>query len=162
MPARIWVGLFAVSVLVIDQLTKMIAIDNLAPFTAEPLIGDVVKLYLIYNDSAAFSMGFGITWIFTVISSLAVIGLIIYGRKIKDTSWAIMHGALIGGVAGNLFDRLFRDPGFPNGHVVDFIQIPFDFPVFNIADSAICVVAVIAVIRVMRGENLGGVPAAQK
>jgi len=66
-----------------------------------------------------------------------------------------LAGALLGGILGNLIDRITREPGFPNGHVVDFISIPFNFPIFNLADSAIVVVAVITVIRVMRGERIG-------
>jgi signal peptidase II len=60
-------------------------------------------------------------------------------------------------VVGNLIDRLIREPSFGNGHVVDFIQIPFDFPIFKLADIFIVSMATLSVIRVMRGENLGGI-----
>ena len=50
-------------------------------------------------------------------------------------------GGLLGGALGNLTDRLFRSPGFPEGHVVDFIAVP-NFPIFNVADTFItCSVA---------------------
>lgn len=68
-----------------------------------------------------------------------------------------MTGIFLGGVVGNLIDRLIREPSFGNGHVVDFIQIPFDFPIFNLADIFIVSMAILAVIRVMRGEHLGGI-----
>jgi signal peptidase II len=68
-----------------------------------------------------------------------------------------MAGIFLAGVVGNLIDRLIREPSFGNGHVVDFIQIPFNFPVFNLADIFIVSIASLAVIRVFRGENLGGV-----
>ena len=48
-----------------------------------------------------------------------------------------MAGVLLGGITGNLIDRLVREPGFGIGHVVDYIQVPFNFPIFNIADMAI-------------------------
>lgn len=67
-----------------------------------------------------------------------------------------MGGLALGGVVGNLIDRLTRDPGFPNGKVVDFIQIPFNFPIFNIADSAICVAAFLITLQVVRGVPFGG------
>ena len=53
---------------------------------------------------------------------------------------AMDSGALIGGVLGNLTDRIFREPSFLNGHVIDWIQIP-NWPVFNIADMAISTAA---------------------
>jgi signal peptidase II len=65
-------------------------------------------------------------------------------------------GGLLGGVAGNLIDRLTREPGVGIGQVVDFISIPFRFPIFNVADSFICVVAVTIVILIMRGQKIGG------
>jgi signal peptidase II len=68
----------------------------------------------------------------------------------------LLGGFALGGVGGNLIDRLFREPGFPNGHVVDFIQIPFNFPIFNIADMAISSAAFLIALRVVRGEKFGG------
>jgi signal peptidase II len=73
-----------------------------------------------------------------------------------------MAGIFLAGVVGNLIDRLIREPSFGNGHVVDFIQIPFNFPVFNLADIFIVSMAVLTVIRVFRGENLGGVAPRRK
>jgi len=58
--------------------------------------------------------------------------------------WAVGFGGLLGGVLGNLSDRIFREPRFLHGHVVDFIQIP-NWPIFNVADMAItCSGALIA------------------
>jgi len=54
-----------------------------------------------------------------------------------------------------LIDRVSKAPGFPNGQVVDFIQIPFNFPIFNIADIFICSVMAFTVIRVFRGDKIG-------
>ena len=68
-----------------------------------------------------------------------------------------MIGVFLGGVVGNLIDRLIREPSFGNGHVVDFIQIPLNFPIFNLADIFIVSMAILSVVRVMRGENLGGI-----
>lgn len=157
----LWAISIAAAVVLLDQGVKQLVIANLAPNTPTAFIGDLVKLYLIRNDSAAFSLGFGATWIFTLISSSAVVGAIWYSFKIRSQSWAILLGFLLGGIAGNLVDRLFRSPGFPNGHVVDYLQIPFGFPVFNIADIVICAVAALVVIRVVRGDNLGGIPEAE-
>jgi signal peptidase II len=58
-------------------------------------------------------------------------------------------GLLLGGILGNLTDRIFREPSFLQGHVIDWIQLP-NWPVFNIADSAIVIAAAIAMILTIR------------
>lgn len=153
-----WLYLIVALVLIaLDQLTKNIAIANLELGVSYPVMGELLSWRLIYNDSAAFSLGFGYTWILAVISSVATLGTIWFARKIVTVSWSLMAGLFLAGVVGNLIDRLIRDPGFGNGHVVDFIQIPFDFPVFNLADIFIVSAASLTVIRVFRGEHIGGV-----
>ena len=62
----------------------------------------------------------------------------------------------VGGAAGNWIDRVFKAPEFFNGHVVDFIQIPFNFPIFNLADSFLVVGVILVVIQTMRGDEIGG------
>lgn len=146
----------AVFVVLIDQLTKYLAVANLHPFESVPFIFDTIRFNLVFNDSAAFSIGGSATWVFTLLSSLATLALLWFGPKFRTTGWLILIGLALGGVVGNLIDRLFRYPGFPNGHVVDFIQIPFNFPIFNIADSAITISAAIIAMRIIRGEKLGG------
>ncbi len=138
-----------------DQLIKNLLIENLTPGYPKPFLGEIVRLNLAYNDGAAFSIGSGATWIFTILSSLAFIYLIIYSFKIETKGWAIMAGIFLGGISGNLIDRIFREPGFAIGHVVDYIQIPFNFPIFNLADVAIFCICSISVIRIMRGDQIG-------
>ena len=142
-------------VVAIDQLTKMAALEFLTPGTSKPFVGDVLKLYLIRNDSAAFSIGGGQTWIFTLLSSAATAALLWYGPRAQSRGWALIAGGLLGGVVGNLIDRITREPGFPNGHVIDFLQLPFGFPIFNVADSAIVISMSIVVVRILRGHKIG-------
>jgi len=137
-----------------DQISKAWALGALTPFQGVPFIGDVLKLYLVWNDSAAFSIGFGATWIFTIISSLAAIAIIWSLFKTRSKSWSLTLSILLAGVLGNLADRLFRDPGFPGGHVVDFLQLPFGFPVFNVADICITSSMTLVVIHIMRGNKI--------
>lgn len=139
----------------LDQFLKNYLILKLEEGAPIDFIGSLVRLNLVYNDSAAFSIGFGATWIFTIISSVAVLVLLWFSRKIETTGWAIMAGVLLGGVSGNLIDRYLREPGFAIGHVVDYIQIPLNFPIFNVADMAIFFICSISVIRVMRGDQIG-------
>jgi signal peptidase II len=147
----------ALVLITIDQFTKNLAIATLELGIDYPVLGEVLSWRLIYNDSAAFSLGFGQTWILAVIAAAATLATIWYSMRITSVSWAVMAGIFLAGVVGNLIDRLTREPSFGNGHVVDFIKIPFNFPVFNLADIFIVSMAVLTVIRVFRGENLGGV-----
>ena len=147
----------ALVLIALDQFTKNLAIASLKLGVDYPVLGEVLNWRLVYNDSAAFSLGFGQTWILAVIAAAATLATIWYARKITSVSWALMAGVFLAGVVGNLIDRLIREPSFGNGHVVDFIRIPFNFPVFNLADIFIVSMATLTVIRVFRGENLGGV-----
>jgi len=148
------IALLAIS---IDQFTKNLAIATLQPGISVPVLGDLLFWRLVFNDSAAFSLGFGYTWILAITSTVAALVTIWFSRRITSHSWQVMSGIFLGGVVGNLIDRLIREPSFGNGHVVDFIQIPFNFPVFNLADIFIVSMAILSVIRVFRGEHLGGV-----
>jgi signal peptidase II len=148
------VALIAITV---DQFTKNLAIATLELGTSYPVLGELLSWRLLYNDSAAFGLGFGYTWILAVISAAAALATIWYSRKLDSISWSLMIGVFLGGVVGNLIDRLIREPSFGNGHVVDFIQVPFNFPIFNLADTFIVSMAILSVLRVMRGENLGGI-----
>jgi signal peptidase II len=147
----------ALVAITVDQLTKNLAIATLELGTSYPVLGDLLSWRLLYNDSAAFGLGFGYTWILAVISAAAALATIWYSRKLKSISWSLMIGVFLGGVVGNLIDRLIREPSFGNGHVVDFIQVPFNFPIFNLADTFIVSMAILSVLRVMRGESLGGI-----
>ena len=147
----------ALVLITLDQFTKNLAIATLNLGVDYPVIGEVLVWRLVYNDSAAFSLGFGQTWILAVIATAAMLATIWYSMRITSRSWAFLAGVFLAGVVGNLIDRLIREPSFGNGHVVDFIKIPFNFPVFNLADIFIVSMAILAVIRVFRGENLGGV-----
>ena len=148
-------------VVTLDQLSKYLVIENLKPGQRIPVLGDLVKFVLVYNDSAAFSIGFGITWIFTILSSIAALAIMWFAGKLETIGWSVAGGLALGGVVGNLIDRIIREPGFGQGHVVDFISIPFNFPIFNVADMAIVAVAIIVVLRIMAGTPIGKAPASK-
>ena len=145
----------AAAIVAVDQLVKDLLIASLKPHESVDFIGGVVRLYLTYNDSAAFSIGYGQTWIFAIISTLASLGLLWYLPRLETRSWSVMGGVALGGMVGNLVDRLIREPGFGRGQVVDYLQIPFNFPIFNLADMAIVTVAILTVIRVLCGNKIG-------
>lgn len=139
----------------LDQLTKVLAETYLQDSSIQ-IFGDVLRFTLAYNDAAAFSLGFGQTWVLALISTIAVIALLIYGPRAKTYDWSLIAGFALGGAAGNWIDRVFREPAFFNGHVVDFIQIPFNFPIFNLADSFLVIGLSLAVIRTLLGDEIGG------
>ena len=69
---QLWMLVIAWVIIGVDQAIKNIVIDSLTPGVAQPFIGDLVKLNLLFNDSAAFSIGGGATWIFTIISNYTI------------------------------------------------------------------------------------------
>lgn len=136
-----------VVVAAIDQLVKQWMLANLEPYEPVPLIGDWFRLYLLFNPGAAFGMGQDATWVFTTIQLVFAVGVLVSSPFVKDR-WMAVGLALIGGGAlGNLIDRLFREPAFYVGHVVDYISIG-NFAVFNLADAAINVGVVVFVIGI--------------
>ena len=73
----------------------------------------------------------------------------------RHVGWAVALGLLLAGVAGNLADRLLRDPGPFRGHVVDFLALP-RWPVFNVADMCINVAGALVVVLLLRGVGVDG------
>src|SRR5690606_23209207 len=100
----------------------------------------------------------GMTIVFTIIAAGVSIAIIRTARSLRSLPWAITLGLLLGGALGNLTDRLFRAPAPFQGHVVDFIQVlpATNFPIFNIADSAIVCGGVLAVFLAWRGYQIDG------
>jgi len=146
----------AISVIVLDQVSKTLVLQFLELHTPLTVIPQVLNFTIAFNDRAAFSLGGGNTWVFTIISSAVALALLWFGPKFRNALWVTLGGLALGGVSGNLIDRLFRSPGFPNGHVIDFIQIPFNFPIFNIADMAITSASFLIALRVVVGDKFGG------
>ena len=148
--------LLAASLAAIDQFIKNLIVANFSTFERRPFIGELVQLTYVLNDSAAFSIGFGMTGIFTIISSVASLALIWFiAVRSQTLGWSLMAAILLGGVLGNLIDRFVRNPGGGMGKVVDYIQIPFNFPVFNLADICIVSMAILAALRITLGHSVG-------
>jgi signal peptidase II len=150
----------AVPVYVADQLTKAWATANLQPDQPRELIGSVLRLNLIRNSGAAFSIGTGATWILTAIACSVVVFILIFARRLGSRGWALALGLLLAGSLGNLTDRMFRTPGPGRGHVVDFLQLPH-YPIFNLADSAIVSAAILIAVLAFRGINIDGTRASK-
>ena len=141
--------------LLADQLTKLWALAALTPGEPVDLLGSALRLNLIRNPGAAFSLGDGSTWILTVISVTILVWVSVSARRVGTMSWAVALGLLLGGALGNLVDRFFRPPGPGRGHVVDFIDY-FGWFVGNVADIAIVVAAGLIMVLTLRGVPLSG------
>jgi signal peptidase II len=147
----------AVVVVTLDQVTKAIVVAKLPEGVVVPVLGNALQFLSVRNPGAAFSFAVNMTWVFSIISAAVVVAIIVYSRRIRSMWWAVVLGMLLGGALGNLSDRLFREPGFGRGHVVDFISTPWMMPaIYNVADSFICVSMVLFVLLVILGVNLDG------
>ncbi|GAB96289.1 lipoprotein signal peptidase [Kineosphaera limosa NBRC 100340] len=139
----------------LDQLTKMWALRELTPGVPRPLVGEILQLNLLFNPGAAFSLGTGVTPVFATIQAVVSLAIVVAAFRVGSAWWAVGLGLVLGGASGNLTDRLTRPPGFMHGHVVDFLQLP-NWPVFNIADSAIVTAAFLLALTAFRGIGFDG------
>lgn len=143
--------------LVADQCVKYLTIENLPLHEAVPVLGEFLQLYYVRNPGAAFSLGSEVTWIFTI--ALTVVAALIVWKAfaLRSRLWAVVLGCLLGGVLGNLTDRLFREPGFGVGHVVDMISMPWMMPaVFNVADIFVVTGMISVALLVVLGLRFDG------
>ena len=140
-------------VLLIDQGTKAWAEATLTVSERLPLIGDLLGLQLAYNPGAAFSFGEGSTWVFALVAVAATVTAIVFAFRVRRPGWAIVIGALGGAAASHAGDRLFRQPGFARGHVVDFLAYGNWF-IGNLADIVIVTAAIAgALLMISSAEN---------
>ena len=129
----------------LDFATKSWALATLDPRDPIKLIGSFLQLTLIKNSGAAFSFATGATLVLSIFACFVVAAIAYFAPKITSKGWIVVLGLALGGIIGNLSDRIFREPGFLTGHVIDWIELP-NWPVFNIADSAIVIATTIAVV----------------
>ena len=129
-----WLFVLPLAVVILDQLSKYVVVESMALGESIPIIEEVFHLTYILNPGAAFGM-FAHNRLFFIAIAVIVIGIIIWARReILASPWEVKAGCglFLGGAIGNLIDRARQ------GLVIDF----FDFriwPVFNIADIAICI-----------------------
>ena len=146
----------AVLVYAFDRVSKYLITQNLEIGQTVDFVGKVLQFHYVENSGAAFSLGSGTTWLFAIIASAVAVFIVIFARRIRSASWAVLFGLLLGGTLGNLTDRLTRGESFGNGHVVDFLQLIYFPAIFNIADSAIVCAMGLFIILTMRSVGLDG------
>lgn len=138
-----WIA--AVFVIAFDQITKELALSRLVdgPFD---VIGSL-RFRLTFNSGMAFGAGAGWGPLIGGIAIAVVAYLVRTIRRHEPGPTAVALGVLMGGAAGNLIDRLARDEGWLRGSVVDFVDLGW-FPVFNVADAAINIGALLLIVAV--------------
>lgn len=135
----------------LDYLSKSLAVAKLAGHPIN-ILGSFLKLELVYNTGAAFSLATSKTILLSGFAIIVAALIFYFATKIERTIWAVFLGLVLGGIFGNLADRIFRAPGALQGAVVDWIKIPH-WPTFNIADSAIVIgVLGVAYLRLTKQE----------
>ena len=154
---RSLVTLFAVAfgVWAADVVSKSLVVAMRADQPPLNVLGSWLRIVYTRNPGAAFSLGTGMTLVFSLVALVVVVVIVRTAPRLGSVGWAVALGGLLGGALGNLTDRLFRGPGPLRGYVVDWIQVPH-YPVFNLADSAIVCSAVLMVVLSLRGIQLDG------
>tara|TARA_Y100000768_G_scaffold320483_1_gene256297 strand:- start:2572 stop:3048 length:477 start_codon:yes stop_codon:yes gene_type:complete len=125
-------------VLLLDQITKSVAVAKLDP--SEPVeLFWTLRLNLIRNAGASFSIGENLTPVIATIAIIASITIAYLGLAEANLRIKFLFGVVFGGVLGNVIDRIFRKgDGFLSGEVVDFIDLQW-WPIFNFADVALVI-----------------------
>lgn len=117
-----------------DQAAKFLIAGNFALNESLPIIKNMLHFTYIANTGSAFGLFKDLNLILTIISFIAIFAVIYSIKNIENGSlpMKILAGMLLGGIMGNLIDRLWH------GHVIDFIDFRI-WPVFNVADSLITI-----------------------
>ncbi len=150
----------AALVFLADLATKLLVVATIDRGQNVRVLGGLVYLTQARNTGAAFSLAEGFTVVFTLIAVTVAVVIVRTARRMASTGWAVALGLVLGGALGNLADRVFRDPGFLRGGVVDFVSVFAPngevYPIFNVADSAIVCGGVLGAYLALRGVEFDG------
>lgn len=146
-PGRIAFALVAIAVFVLDHITKSLVAAQIPYGTEIPVIGHLVGLTNVRNSGAAFGVAPAFATLFLIASVVVTIGLVVYVARTSNPFWTdAVLGLVLGGTAGNGFDRLVL------GTVTDFVNVHF-WPVFNVADSAISIGVTLLIVGQLIRKN---------
>lgn len=145
------IGIISLIVLLLDQVSKFGLEKNLIINEKRTIIDNFFSLNLVHNTGASFSTLQNSKLLLIVISLLALILTVKYIKKFECRFWNILaFGMFIGGLLGNLIDRIFR------GYVIDFLDFiifKYDFPIFNLADTFIVLGVIMIMVSVLKGDG---------
>ena len=150
----------AAAVLVTDLVSKVVVVATIEDGEDIRVLGGLLYLTQLRNLGAAFSFAEGATILFSLIAVAVSVVIVRSARRMCSAGWAASLGLVLGGALGNLIDRIFREPGFLRGGVVDFLSVLAPdgrvWPVFNVADSAIVCGGVLGAFLALRGVEFDG------
>lgn len=136
---------------VIDQVVKILVINKMALQQSITIINNFFNITYVRNTGAAWSILSGNVLLLIMISVLALVTIYYYLIKDKDLNKIdiVSYSMLIGGIIGNLIDRIVH------GYVIDYLDFTifnYNFPIFNIADTLIVISIIIIGISLIVGE----------
>jgi len=142
----------ALFIILFDQVTKWVIVNYMELGQKITVIENFLYITSHRNRGAAWGILQGQMWFFYVITSIVVVILVVYIQKLRPHQklFGISLGLMLGGAIGNFIDRIFRK------EVVDFVDtwiFTYDFPIFNIADSALVIgVGLILILTLFEGK----------
>ncbi|MEH7299610.1 MULTISPECIES: signal peptidase II [Neobacillus] len=144
--------LIALFVILLDQITKWLIVSKMNLGDSIPIIDNILYITSHRNRGAAWGILQGQMWLFYVITIIVIVAIMYYMQKAAKGKWllGVSLALMLGGAIGNFIDRVVRK------EVVDFIHtyiFTYNFPVFNIADSALVVGVVVLMIQMLREER---------
>jgi signal peptidase II len=144
--------LIAIFIILLDQITKWLIVSKMTFGDSIPIINNILYITSHRNRGAAWGILQGQMWLFYVITIIVILALIFYIQKAAKSKMllGISLALMLGGAIGNFIDRVVRK------EVVDFIHayiFGYNFPVFNVADSSLCVGVVLFMIVMLRDER---------
>ncbi len=132
----------ALFVFLFDQLTKILVREKIEYGTSISIIPNILYFTHASNTGASFSILTSYGFLLGIISAVVILGIVFFYKKIPE-NYRLPFALILGGTAGNFCDRIFF------GHVTDFIDVRI-WPIFNVADSAISIAAVLLLIIVWK------------
>ncbi|MDX8360020.1 MULTISPECIES: signal peptidase II [Bacillaceae] len=141
--------ILALIVILMDQVTKWMIVTKMEYGDHLPVIENFLYITSHRNRGAAWGILEGQLWFFYIVTTIVIIGIIYYMKKLPQTQVLIRVALalMLGGAVGNFIDRLFRK------EVVDFINFTnifsYDYPIFNIADAALVVGVILVIIHTL-------------
>ncbi len=126
--------LIIIALVALDQITKLIVVNQMALYESIPLIDGIFSFTYIHNYGAAWGMLKDHRWVFILVTGIAIVAfpIFLYRYRKLHFLFGFSMSLIIGGAIGNMIDRVFL------GYVVDFLHATFiDFPIFNVADIGV-------------------------
>ena len=158
-PVWFLIGVITIPVVVLDQATKIFVKSHIELYESISIVRNFVDITYTQNPGAAFSMlSEAPAWVreallMLLAAAAIVVLLVLIVRSERVSASSIAFALILGGAAGNLIDRAIR------GRVIDFVRVHYydlNYPVFNVADSAISIGVALIVLAAIFGESEDG------